>query len=198
MKKIEHKFINNVEHKYCSGCKKYYVLSEFIRDPKSWDKLYYQCPDCRKKARNQDAIKKANKLKWQKKKQIKNYSKIQYAEYDKEKLYLRTKRSREKYKEHLKSKDQKWLQKNIKHVNERNKKYREEKKRRIIGYVTVCDKCGKQCEFGSKTKRGKAYYPSPQERYVNRSVVLCSSCYELLLKCETRNEKYLFWKAEKR
>ena len=45
--KIPHKFISSLEHKRCSSCKQWKVLSCFSSHRNCWDGLQRECSDCR-------------------------------------------------------------------------------------------------------------------------------------------------------
>ena len=46
MKRKEHKFIDNIEHKRCSSCEDWLVLECFGKDSGKWDKLNRKCKTC--------------------------------------------------------------------------------------------------------------------------------------------------------
>ena len=44
--KIEHKTIGNVEHKWCSDCKRWLILDKFGKCATKWDDLNWRCRKC--------------------------------------------------------------------------------------------------------------------------------------------------------
>ena len=54
-KRIPHKFVNEIEHKWCSGeCKDYVKIGNFTYSNSTWDKLRYTCKDCDKQYRQRE------------------------------------------------------------------------------------------------------------------------------------------------
>lgn len=49
MKRIEHKFENGTEIKWCGRCKQWLPITSFARNTNKWDGLQERCRDCRKK-----------------------------------------------------------------------------------------------------------------------------------------------------
>jgi len=50
--RVEHKFIDNNECKYCSKCEQWLQLVDFAKDKSRWDNLRDRCKECRKGTRN--------------------------------------------------------------------------------------------------------------------------------------------------
>ena len=46
--RIPHKFIDDVEHKRCSSCKEYLILTTFTKSKERWDGLSAKCMTCKK------------------------------------------------------------------------------------------------------------------------------------------------------
>lgn len=44
--RVEHKLIDNAEHKYCSGCDSWLLLHKFSKHSRNWDKLKPKCKLC--------------------------------------------------------------------------------------------------------------------------------------------------------
>lgn len=47
MKRIEHKFENGIEFKWCGRCKQFKPISEFSKHSGKWDGLQERCNNCR-------------------------------------------------------------------------------------------------------------------------------------------------------
>lgn len=48
VKRIEHKFINNIECKLCRDCREFIPLFNFTKDKNRWDNLDHFCKSCKK------------------------------------------------------------------------------------------------------------------------------------------------------
>jgi RNA polymerase sigma factor (sigma-70 family) len=108
-KKIEHKFIDDIEYKYCYKCNEYKIIKLFTKNKNYWDGFGAECLDCRRKY-NQEHKKERNE--YQKQWNIKNKDKInkkqrEYYEKNKKVLnkkkkeYLNTGNNREKHNERV-------------------------------------------------------------------------------------------------
>tara|TARA_Y100000389_G_scaffold196556_1_gene229670 strand:+ start:1036 stop:1683 length:648 start_codon:yes stop_codon:yes gene_type:complete len=78
--KIEHIFVDNVEHKWCGHCKEYVDVAQFGKETKKRDGLKCRCKPCNKeynKKYREIHGKEIDKKDWQKRKNDEKYRKYQ-------------------------------------------------------------------------------------------------------------------------
>jgi hypothetical protein len=111
VKRIEHKYIDEVECRKCGKCQTYKPLENFGFSKQTWDNLRPTCKDCLHlhNVENKDKITAYNKKYWQETKEVQT---------EKSKIW------RENNKDRMKENMKKWLAKNAEYKKQKDAEYR--------------------------------------------------------------------------